>query len=67
MSDLTPVEYLEADPPRKDDFRPDWSMGCANCGDSPIVPVTGLCGPCCFGEADTINGGWWDDKKDEMK
>ena len=23
-----------------------------------LVEETGLCGPCCFGEADTINGNW---------
>ena len=64
-----PVEYLGTDPLifQKDDFRPDWSMPCNVCGESPIVPVTGLCGPCNFGEADTLNGGWWDERKDEMK
>lgn len=67
MTKLKPVEYLATDPPRKDDFRPDWSMPCENCGASPIVPVTGLCGPCNFGEADTAQGGWWDERKDEMK
>ena len=64
---LEPVEYLPTDSSQKDDFRPDWSMPCDNCGASPIVPLTGLCGPCNFGEADTIQGGWWDDRKDEMK
>lgn len=38
--------------------RPDWTRACTNCGQSPIVPVTGLCGPCTFGEADTIGGNW---------
>ncbi len=37
---------------------PDWSGECENCGASPIVPITGMCGPCTFGEADTINGNW---------
>lgn len=23
-----------------------------------IVPVTGMCGPCTFGEADTADGNW---------
>ena len=48
-------------------FRPDWSLGCGNCGASPVVPLSVLCGPCNFGEAETINGGWWDEQKDEMK
>ena len=62
------VEYLETDPLifQKDDFRPDWSMPCDNCGSSPVVPRSDLCGPCHFGEADTVLGGWWDDRKDEM-
>ena len=61
------VEYLETDPPQEEGFRPDWSLPCENCGASPIVPITGLCGPCNFGEADTLNGGWWDELKDKMK
>lgn len=40
------------------DTRPDWSGECENCGQSPIVPLTGMCGPCTFGEADTIGGNW---------
>ena len=41
-----------------DSTEPDWSQTCEVCGMSPIVPVTGLCGPCTFGEADTIDGNW---------
>lgn len=37
---------------------PDWNGKCENCGASPIVPCTGLCGPCTFGEAETANGNW---------
>ena len=37
---------------------PDWDGECEVCGQSPVVPVTGLCGPCTFGEADTIGGNW---------
>lgn len=37
---------------------PDWSGKCENCGASPIVPETGLCGPCTWGEADTVGGNW---------
>ena len=67
MTKQTPVEYLWTDTVTKDDFRPDWSMPCQNCGASPVVPLSGLCGPCHFGEADTVMGGWWDEQKDEMK
>lgn len=40
------------------DASPDWSGSCSNCGESPIVPATGLCGPCTFGEAATAGGNW---------
>ena len=46
-------------PPSKEpDMEPDWEGKCENCGESPIVPATGMCGPCTFGEADTLNGNW---------
>lgn len=32
---------------------------CESCGTKTVlVAEVGLCGPCCFGEADTINGNW---------
>ena len=37
---------------------PDWSVSCDVCGSSPVVPVSGMCGPCTFGEADTVAGNW---------
>lgn len=37
---------------------PDWTRKCQNCGETPIVPETGLCGPCTFGEAETAGGNW---------
>jgi hypothetical protein len=37
---------------------PDWSKKCSVCGASPILPLTGLCGPCTFGESETIDGNW---------
>ena len=40
------------------DIEPDWTGTCENCGESPIVPLTGMCGPCTFGEAETANGNW---------
>ena len=36
----------------------DWSTPCMNCGDTPTFCTTELCGPCCFGEADTLGGNW---------
>lgn len=37
---------------------PDWNGKRMNCGQSPIVPVTQLCGPCTWGEAETVGGNW---------
>jgi hypothetical protein len=39
---------------------PGKSMGiCDSCGqDTVLVKEVGLCGPCCFGEAETIMGNW---------
>lgn len=31
---------------------------CFVCGDIPTVHPTGLCGPHCFGEAETAGGNW---------
>lgn len=52
------VNIADGVPLDHDDTAPDWSGTCDNCGASPIVPVTGLCGPCTFGEADTAGGNW---------
>lgn len=41
---------------KTNDTTPDWSQECDVCGSIPIVPVTGMCGPCTFGDADTIGG-----------
>ena len=45
----------EIQPP---DMTPDWEHGCEVCDQKPIVPATGMCGPCTFGEAETIRGNW---------
>lgn len=39
-------------------MEPDWTSECENCGATPVVSCTGLCGPCTFGEADTVDGDW---------
>lgn len=48
--------------PRSTPYQPstdaDWNAKCEVCDASPIVPATGMCGPCTFGEADTANGNW---------
>lgn len=50
-----PPIILEAGDPRS---TPDWTKGCENCGEKPILPLTGMCGPCTFGEAETAGGKW---------
>lgn len=36
----------------------DWDTPCQVCGEKPTVTGTELCGPCCFGEAETLGGNW---------
>lgn len=50
---------------RQDRARERWAFGakdhereCLVCGALPTVHPTELCGPCCFGSADTLNGNW---------
>jgi len=47
---------------------PDWESECEVCGASPtvtievkgmVVSATGLCGACCFGEADCLDPDNW--------
>lgn len=38
--------------------KPDHTKTCEVCGASPIVPITGMCGPCTFGESETAVGNW---------
>ena len=40
------------------DNSPDYESECEQCGATPVVRETGMCGPCTFGEADTIDGNW---------
>lgn len=37
--------------------RKNFDVAC-QCGQKPTVGDTGLCGPCCFGEAETVGGNW---------
>lgn len=41
-----------------DPFAADHTRRCAVCGDSPVVAVTGLCGPCTFGGAEQSAAAW---------
>jgi hypothetical protein len=45
-------------PPKDKDVQPNWNVRCMVCGDVPTMPVTGMCGPCTFGEAETHGGNW---------
>ena len=45
--------------PREDiDYFINGDVDCDVCGQNPTVAETGLCGPCCFGEAETAGGNW---------
>lgn len=37
---------------------PDYESKCEVCGATPVLPQSGMCGPCTFGEADTADGNW---------
>lgn len=53
-----PSMIPETEEGNREAFARDWTRGCEVCGAKPVVNVTGLCGPCTFGEAETINGNW---------
>lgn len=44
--------------PAPRDTGADWTKKCEQCGALPTVPLTGMCGPCTFGESDTVGGNW---------
>jgi hypothetical protein len=44
--------------PKMRDGDKDWQTECCVCGQTPTVHPTDLCGPCCFGEAETAGGNW---------
>lgn len=44
--------------PESESTEPDWTRKCGNCNETPVMPLTGMCGPCTFGEAETIGGNW---------
>ncbi len=39
-------------------MEPDWAVPCMVCSAVPTMPLTGMCGPCTTGEADTVGGNW---------
>ena len=47
------VVYQYNDPITKN-----WDVPCSVCEQKPTVMDTALCGPCCFGEAETLGGNW---------
>lgn len=57
-SDPKDVFFLEEEARVTPNVEPDYTKKCEVCGATPIVPETGMCGPCTFGEADTAGGNW---------
>jgi len=45
------------DRPLGERLEPDFEATCEVCGSGPVVPGTGLCGPCCYGSAKALD--WW--------
>jgi CO dehydrogenase/acetyl-CoA synthase alpha subunit len=44
--------------PSPQEAEPDWTKKCIVCDATPVLPITEMCGPCTFGEADTAGGNW---------
>ncbi|HHP0467324.1 TPA: hypothetical protein ACRZZI_004985 [Vibrio harveyi] len=48
-------------------YEPEYETVCENCGNAPTVRVVdegekmnlGLCGPCCWGEAEAVDPSTW--------
>lgn len=59
------TQRMMTDAECRNNYQPNWKRKC-QCGATPVVPVSGLCGPCHWGKAATINGGWWDEKKQDL-
>lgn len=57
LSDLRQA-YAPENMTNEEAFEKDWGRKCENCGATPVVNATGLCGPCTFGEAATAGGNW---------
>lgn len=45
----------------------DYSRKCEVCGATPVVNVSGMCGPCTFGEADCLDPDEWEGEYDELE
>ena len=54
----TEAKQKAIDDSHEESTEPDWDGECTSCGQSPTHPLTGMCGPCTFGESDTIGGNW---------
>lgn len=55
MSKKRKAEILKEGDPR---IEPDYKKKCIVCDAVPTLPLTEMCGPCTFGEAETIGGNW---------
>ncbi len=49
-------EALSAYIPEPNPGRKNWEVECSDCGETPTVGDTGLCGPCCFVKEATRGG-----------
>ncbi len=60
IRDIKKLEKKQEKKAKETAKEPGKSFGeCMSCGwKTVLVEEVGLCGPCCFGEAETINGNW---------
>lgn len=58
--DFAEIEQQLSDVEREKALEPGKDYGeCESCGQTTVlVAEVSLCGPCCFGEASTLNGNW---------
>ena len=60
------IEDVKTPEKMRKDYEPNYVKACENCETIPTVPISGLCGPCHWGAAKTIDGGWWDEKNCDL-
>jgi len=52
------TQNIENQKQEPDPFEKVWDVPCLVCDQVPTVRATELCGPCTFGEAETVGGNW---------
>jgi hypothetical protein len=58
LKNMAPVPHIAKPIPNLKHGDKNWDTPCMNCECTPTVYPTDLCGPCCFGSAETAGGNW---------